>query len=348
MKKPARWSPQQAHDWYNAQPWLVGCNYTPRTAINQLEMWQKNTFKPSIIRQELKWASNIGMNTARVFLHDLLWLQDREGFLKRIDNVLKIADRQRIGVMLVIFDSVWDPFPHPGRQREPVPGVHNSGWVQSPGMAILQNERKFNRLKRYVTDVVKHFGKDPRVRSWDLWNEPDNTSPRDLCNTKAEIVAKRLPQVFEWARSAKPSQPLTCGVWAGDWTSRATLKPIEKLQIDLSDVISFHCYGPADDVERRIVQLQQYGRPLLCTEFMSRTTGSTFQTVLPVLKKHRVGAYCWGLVDGRTQTKYPWDSWKKPYTKEPNPWFHEVFRADGSPYDRAEVRLIKSLTSATP
>ena len=48
-----RWSAQQADDWYAGQPWLVGCNYTPRTAINQLEFWQAETFDPRTIDEEL-------------------------------------------------------------------------------------------------------------------------------------------------------------------------------------------------------------------------------------------------------------------------------------------------------
>jgi hypothetical protein len=343
-----RWSTQRARDWYDGMPWLIGCNYTPRTAINQLEMWQAETFSPRVIRQELAWASAIGMNTIRIFLHDLPWQADSRGFLKRIDQVLDIAHRQGVGAMVVFFDSVWHPFPQPGPQREPERGVHNSGWVQSPGVAVLREEKAFNRLKGYVTGIVKHFADDPRVQVWDVWNEPDNSNTmsyglRDVGDQKPELAAKLLPRVFEWVRSAKPSQPVTSGVWAGDWATPQTLKPHEKVQIENSDVISFHCYGPPDDMETRIRQLQQYERPLLCTEFMSRGSGSTFQAVLPVLKKHHVAAYCWGLVNGRTQTIYPWDSWQRPYLKEPKPWFHDVFRADGSPYHRAEVRVIQSL-----
>jgi hypothetical protein len=333
-------------------PWLVGCNYTPRTAINQLEMWQQDTFSPKVIAEELKWAADLGMNTIRIFLHDLLWYQDAQGFLKRINRVLGIADRLGIGAVIVFFDSVWHPFPRSGVQREPEAGVHNSGWVQSPGLTVLRDAKAFNRLKSYVTGVVKHFHDDPRIQVWDVWNEPDNSNamsygPRDAGGEKPELATKWLPRVFEWVRAAKPSQPVTSGIWAGDWARPKTLKPHEKLQVELSDVISFHCYGAADDIETRIRQLQQYKRPLLCTEFMSRGSGSTFQTVLPILNKHRVAAYCWGLVNGRTQTIYPWDSWQKPCVREPRPWFHDVFHADGSPYSRAEVRVIKSLAIQT-
>ncbi|HEX8342126.1 MAG TPA: cellulase family glycosylhydrolase [Tepidisphaeraceae bacterium] len=350
---PTPWTRKRANDWYAGHPWLVGCNYAPRTAINQLEMWQGDTFDPATINQELKWAASLGFNTVRIFLHDLLWQQEEKKFLARIDKVLGIAQKHGIRVMLVFFDSVWHPFPSLGKQREPEPGVHNSGWVQSPGLTVLRDEARFNALESYVTGVIDRFKDDPRVLIWDVWNEPDNPNslsygPRDLGLGKEQLVANLLPRVFDWARAAKPTQPLTCGIWLGDWSSDETFKPHEKLQVELSDVISFHNYGNADDTERRIEQLRRYKRPLLCTEYMSRGTGSTFETVLPVLKKYNVGAYNWGFVAGRTQTNYPWDSWQRPYVEEPDPWFHEIFHPDGRPYRQAEIDCITALTERGP
>src|SRR5688572_1127039 len=132
-----QWTPQQANAWHAKQPWLVGCNFSPSSAINQLEMWQADTWDPETIDRELGWAADLGFNSVRVFLHDIPWKQDREGFLKRVDKFLDLADKHDIGVMICIFDSVWDPYPKAGKQREPRPFVHNSGWVQSPGAEIL-------------------------------------------------------------------------------------------------------------------------------------------------------------------------------------------------------------------
>ncbi len=344
------WTKKKANDWYRDLPWLVGCNYSPRNAINQLEMWQADTFSPALIDEELKWASSIGMNSIRVFLHDLLWKQDARKFLARIDKFLGIAHKHGIGTMIVFFDSVWHPFPYAGKQRDPEPGVHNSGWAQSPGVDVLQDYARFEQLHEYVTGVIRHFADDPRVVVWDLWNEPDNPNAmsygvRDLGPGKAKIVSQLIPKVFAWARAGKPSQPLTSGIWLGDWASEATMKEHERVQIGQSDVISFHDYGRPDHIERKVIDLQRYKRPMICTEYMSRGTGSTFEGVLPVLKKHKVGAFCWGLVAGKTQTKYPWDSWQRPYRTEPSPWFHEVFHPDGRPYRSEEVDVIASLTN---
>ena len=154
-----------------------------------------------------------------------------------------------------------------------------------------------------------------------------------------------LPKAFAWARAAKPSQPLTSGVWQGDWSSDARLTPIARVQLEQSDVISFHNYDGPEKLEAAIKSLQRLGRPLLCTEYMARGNGSTFQGSLPVLKKYNVAAINWGLVEGKAQTHLPWDSWQKPYVgREPSVWFHEVFRNDGSPYKAEEVIAIRGIT----
>ena len=114
-----QWTKDQANAWYVRMPWLVGANYIPSTAINQLEMWQADTFDPATIDRELGWAQELGFNSMRVFFHDLLWEQDREGLLKRMDQFLAIADKHGIGVMFVPLDAVWDPFPKARQAAEP-------------------------------------------------------------------------------------------------------------------------------------------------------------------------------------------------------------------------------------
>src|SRR5579872_5619572 len=168
-----RWSEQKIVEWYGQQPWLVGANYIPATSINQLEMWQADTFDPRRIDLELGWAQGLGMNTARVFLHDLLWQQDAAGFERRIDEFLQITSKHHIKPILVLFDAVWDPRPRLGKQRAPVPRVHNSGWVQSPGAEQLADPSAYPRLEVYVKGVIGAFARDDRILAWDLWNEPN-------------------------------------------------------------------------------------------------------------------------------------------------------------------------------
>ena len=342
-----RWSATRANDWYARQPWLVGSNYIPATDINELEMWQAETFDPQRIDLELGWAQAIGLNTMRVFLHDLPWQQDAAGFQKRIETFLAIADKHHIRILFVLFDSVWDPNPHLGKQPAPRPGVHNSGWVQSPGAAALGDPAQIPRLEAYVKGVVGAFAKDPRVVGWDVWNEPSNvnTGNYDDLPGKKEIIRNLLPQVFAWAREAGASQPLTSGVWDGDWSSPDTLDPIEKVQIEQSDVISFHNYGKPAAFLKSVRELKAYHRPILCTEYMARPNGSTFQGILPIAKREHVAAINWGMVGGKTQTYLPWDSWKHPYIDhQPKVWFHEIFRTDGTPYSAKETDFIRKIT----
>jgi hypothetical protein len=344
-----RWSAEKANAWYEKQPWLVGCNFLPSTAINQLEMWQADTWDPATIDRELGWAGSIGFNTVRVFLHELPWQEDREGFHKRLEEFLAICDKHKIRPLVVFFDGVWDPDPQSGLQRRPRTGVHNSGWVQSPGRVVLVDNAKQDALEPYVTDVIKRYGQDKRVLGWDLFNEPDNPNtnsygPMELKN-KDEVAARLVRKSFEWARAASPSQPLTVGVWRLEhWDKPVQLNQVHRAAVELSDVISFHDYAKPDVTKRRINELKSYGRPLLCTEFMARGNGSTFEEALPIFKKEKVAAYCWGLVDGKSQTIYPWPTWQMPILGEPDPWHHDIFRADGKPYRENEVKFIREIT----
>ena len=347
-----KWSEQQARDWYAKQSWLVGANYNPASAINQLEMWQADSFDPKRIDLELGWAEGLGMNTMRVFLHDLLWQQDADGFKRRLDQFLTIAARHRIKPMFVLFDSVWDPDAKLGKQRAPRPGVHNSGWVQSPNRTTLQDPAAVSRLEAYVKGVVGAFARDQRILAWDIWNEPDNENHGSYNQlepkNKVELVTALLPRAFAWAREAKAEQPLTSGVWKGDWSTPEKMTAMDRLQIDLSDVITFHNYDSPTEFEKRINWLKRYNRPLICTEYMARGNGSFFFGSMPVGKVHNVGMINWGFVQGKTQTHLPWDSWQRPYVdREPAVWFHEVFRNDGKPYMVEEVEFIRRMTGKT-
>ncbi|MDM3870068.1 cellulase family glycosylhydrolase [Porticoccus sp. W117] len=348
-----RWSAEQANKWYAEQPWPTGFNYAPRYAINQLEMWQKETFDPEVIDQELGWASEIGFNMARVFLHDLLWEQDRKGFLKRVDQFLAIADKHNIKVMLVLFDDVWDPFPKLGKQRSPIPHTHNSGWVQGPGKAILGDYDRHDELQSYVQGIVSRYGQDERVAIWDLYNEPGNTNPNSYdiveLGNKHRYSLQLIKKVFRWAREVQPSQPITSSIWRsndGKWVGEDPQSPyrgLYRFMLDHSDILTFHVYSDLQATQSLVSALQQHGRPLLCTEYMARETGSTFENIMPYFADNKVGAIHWGFVSGKSQTIYPWRSWPEAFSGEADPWFHDLLRADGTPYSDKEVALIKAL-----
>lgn len=325
-----RWSAEKANTWYDSQPWYRGANFTPSTAINQLEFWQAETFDTGTIDRELGWAADIGMNIMRVYLHHLAWELDPEGLKQRMDEYLSIAKKHGISTLFVFFDDCWNPTYQAGLQPEPKIGTHNSGWLQDPGELIYSDTGLMAVLESYVKDILTTFKNDERIVLWDLYNEPGNSG---YGNKSKEL----LTNVFIWARAINPSQPISVGVWNKD------LVELNQIQLDNSDVITYHNYSNATDHQAAIDTLKLLGRPLFCTEYMARKFGSTFQDIMPMLKENKIGAINWGLVDGKTNTKYAWGDVIEG-GGDPELWFHEIFRKDGTPYKVEEVEVIRSLT----
>ena len=315
---PDRWPVEKAVAWYAAQPWLVGCNFLPGTAVNDVEMWQAESFDAETIGRELGWAHDLGFNTVRVFLNYAVWEADPSGLLQRFDRFLDIADQRGIRAMPILFDDCFKPEPRVGRQDDPVPGVHNSQWVRSPGVRRAADPACRPMLERYVKDLVGGFGHDRRVVIWDLYNEPAKTS---------------LPLVeatFRWAREAKPGQPL-----ASCWIAEP-----------LSDLVNLHHYGPIESLKKAVEGARKSGRPVIVSEWMARPHGSRFETNLPFLKAEKIACWSWGLVAGRTQTYFPWGS--QPGASEPPLWFHDILRKDGTPYNEREAAAIRYVTGVSP
>ena len=374
-----RWSEKRIWDWYDNLPWLVGTNFITSSSINQLEFWQEKTFDVSLIEKELKFSASIGMNTHRVFLHDLLWQQDSIGFLERINKFLEISERNEIKTLFVFFDDVWHPLPKLGKQPKAIPNVHNSGWVQSPGARILYDTLNHDKLESYIKGVVSKFANDSRIIGWDLYNEPgqkgiashniskertielyrkigleiteDNYSNYDLNridpkDKKQVYTLSLLKKTVKWVREINPSQPITIGIYEWDvkWDDKNNLSELNKYILNNSDIISFHSYGSKNEVLRRVNELENYNRPLLCTEYIAREYQNTFENILPIFNDNKIGAYNWGLVSGKTNTIYPWKSWDSTYTQPPKKWHHDIFYRDGNPYSSDEIEFIKSLT----
>lgn len=325
------WSKEKANEWYQQWGWLRGCDFIPSTAINQLEMWQSETFDTVTIDKELGWASAIGLNCMRVYLHHAAWEIDPEGFKTRIDKYLEIADKHNISTIFVFFDDCWNPSYKTGKQPEPKIGIHNSGWLQDPGELIYKDTTLIVTLEKYVKDILTHFSTDKRILLWDLYNEPGNS---DWGNKSLNLVKN----VFLWGREINPMQPLSIGVW-----DEEELEDLTKYQLENSDIITYHDYNPYEEHVQRIERLKKNGKPMICTEYMARTRNSTFETIMPLLKKENIGAINWGLVSGKTNTIYAWDT-PMENGSEPPLWFHDIFRKDGTPYKVEEVELIKKLT----
>ncbi len=326
-----KWPVSKANEWYARQGWLRGCNFQPSTAINQLEMFQAETFDTATINRELGWAEDLGFNVMRVYLHHLLWTADKVGFKKRLDTYLAISSKHGIKTLFVFFDDCWNDTAWVGKQPEPKTGVHNSGWVRDPGTMIYNYPDTIKVLEAYVKDVLTAFKNDKRVLMWDLYNEPGNSGQ----------LGKSMPllqKVFAWARDVNPSQPVSSGVWAHG----KDFANLNKFQLDNADIITYHNYAYIDDHKAAIDTLKKFLRPVICTEYMARRTGSLFQLIMPLLKKENMGAINWGFVSGKTNTIYAWGTPVKDGS-EPALWFHDIYRKDGTPFSRDEVMFIKKL-----
>ncbi|MDR3714497.1 MAG: 1,4-beta-xylanase [Puia sp.] len=324
------WSKEKAVQWYKQWGWLCGSNFIPSTAINQLEMWQKETFDPATIDRELGYAQSIGFNTMRVFLHHLAWQEDPEGFKSRMKRFLEIASKHHITPLFVFFDDCWSETYKAGKQPAPKPGIHNSGWIRDPGKLYYDDPTLVVLLEKYVKDVLTTFKHDKRILLWDLYNEAGNSD----YNTKSLPLLKK---VFSWGRQVNPDQPLSAGLFSSDEHE------MNRFLLDNDDVITYHNYDPEQGHAAAIDTLETYGRPLICTEYMARTRNSTFAGIMPLLKSRNVGAINWGFVSGKTNTIYAWDT-PIPDGSEPKIWFHDIFRRDGTPFSKDEITLIKSLT----
>jgi hypothetical protein len=323
------------------EKWWVGCNFIPSTAVNQLEMWQRDTFDLTTIRRELGWAHDLGFNAVRVFLHDLVWQSDAAGFVERMRAYLDAAAAQGISTLFVFFDDCWH-HPQGGVQPPPIPDTHNSQWVQSPGDAVVADPSGWDRLRQYVQGVISAFGHDARVMGWDLYNEPGGGLGHEITPClRANASMPLVQQAFMWARDVSPSQPLTSGVF----DNHPNCGALRGFQLGAADVISFHRYADpewhpsvADDVR----ELRGTRRPLICTEYMARPLNSRFENHLAEFNEAGVGCFNWGLVGGKTQTYVPWS------TQPRCEWFHDILRPGGEPYSIREAAIIRCLTGIQP
>lgn len=337
-----RWSEAKANEWYDGIEWPVGCDYVPSYAANQFEMWQDSSWDPERIDLELGWAEGLGFNTVRIFLHDQLWAADPDGFFAKVDDFLGIADSHGISTLPTLFTNGGSEDRHIDEDAEPVPGIHNSLWAQSPGASIVNDPSRWGDVERYEKAVLKRFGKDNRIIAWCIYNEPENN---DACNT-----LPLLKEVFRWAREVNPEQPLTATVVTNPFVRpKRHMKrlPLISFICENSDIMSFHSYDDSTAMADFITLMKGYNRPVFCTEYLGRQRGSTFESSLPLLKADKVAAYSFGLAAGRTQLRYEWndvvDGKKVPFTTEPELWFHDILHEDGSPWDSSEVAFLKEI-----
>ena len=333
-----RWSEEKAWAWYDAQPWPVGCVFMPSYGGTPVEIWGKDYFQPEVVDKELGLAEGLGFNAIRLFLCDIVWQDDPKGFMDRLEETVRLADKHGLRILMTFFTyggTIKNPYLGP--QPQPVPGVHNSVWMSSPGRDVVNDPSRWGPIERYLKAVMKRYRNDPRILAWCLYNEPENTKGFD--------TLPFLEAVYRWAREVNPSQPLTSPMIAMP-TWGTYNKPISDFICANSDIISFHNYNALPSCSKFVDYALQYGRPVLCSEWMARTRGSDYFSILPLFKEKKIGSFSYGLVNGKQQCQYPWnpigeDGQPVPFTEEPEVWFHDLFRPDLTPYSEDEVRFIR-------
>lgn len=335
--RKGRWSEEKANEWYYSQDWAVGCDYVVSDAINQIEMWQESTFNPELIDRELAVAQDLGFNTIRLFLHDLVYEADPKGFKQRVARVLDICESHGIKVVMTFFTNggKFDGIAL-GEQPGPTPGIHNPEWRQTPGAAAVNDPAQWPRLEKYVKDILRTFRKDKRIYCWCLYNEPEN-------DNRGANSLPLMRETFRWGWEVNPDQPLTApyaSLMAND--DRSNLAVWGFLS-ENCDIMSFHCYNPVNVLmDKYITPLKKMNRPIICTECVGRPANTLFD-MYAICRKENIGVLSFGLFDSRMQCKFHWDS--KKGAKEPKVWFHDIFRADGAPYDQKEIDFIKAITA---
>jgi hypothetical protein len=321
------WPPDRAWAWFKSQPLPIGCNYIPANSISYTEMWMGYDFDPKLIDDELMLAQDIGFNSVRVVLSYVVWEAEPDAFKQRFEKFLDVCHQHNIKVMVCFFDDCeFGPIQDPvfGPQPGVVVGWYANGWTPSPGRQRAHDPQMLPKLEQYVKDVMMAHRDDPRILCWDLYNEAGNTGLGDAS-------LPLLKAVFGWAREVNPTQPITSCIWSGQ------LWNIDNFIKTHSDIISFHNYSPAAGLRGEIHDLKGLGRPLICSEWMNRNADSKVATCLPVLVEERVGAFNWGLVNGKTQTDLNWGH--RPGQPPPPLWQHDLFHNDHTPYDQNELDL---------
>ena len=330
-----RWSEEKVKEWYARQTWPVGVNYVAATAINQIEMWQAESFDHETMDREMALVEDLGMNTVRIFLYDLVWQVEPDGFKERLNLFFDICEKHHLKVIVTFFTNGGkpnQPEAKMGKQPESVQGVHNSGWLQTPKAEVVNDPSKWQPIEKYVKDIITTFKDDNRILMWCLYNEPQNT------NRGADGIGL-LRAAFRWARSVNPSQPLTSPLWG--IPAKGSALDIISFLGENCDVITFHCYKDSEEIEAFIKMLKRFNRPIICTEYMGRPE-STFEEIMPILKRENIGAISWGLTGGKCNFHVHWSS--QTGDPEPEIWFHDIYRIDGTPYSEREIQFIKKMT----
>jgi len=345
--------------WYKAHDWISGFNFIPSGAMDGV-LWMlqeydhENAFREA--SKEIALAARMGFNSVRVFMPFYLWRVEHDSYMKNLEQFIQLLDSYHMTLMPVLFNdccvskSMYKD-PVLGKQPEPVPGYFGGSNVtpfdddtqngDTVGYDIVDEPDMEPQVKAYVQEMARVYGQDDRILIWNIWNEAGNSQ-------RMEKSVPLMRKVFAWMREADVKQPLTADVWGAGadhpygWLKNPGIyAEVERVAIELSDIITFHFYGDYTHARQYISILKEYGRPLINTEWMHRPYRSIIQTHMPLWKREKVGSYFFGFVNGKAQFNYVWEFIKKLPDIDTRLWMHDIFHSDFTPYDEDEIRVIE-------
>ena len=347
-----QWSKEKAWEWYNKQPWIRGFNGYPSNCVNRIAIWQEYNHKEVFEQMEAEFAlaKETGFNAVRAIIQFEVWYYEHDSFMNNLEEYFTLADKYGLKVMLTLGNDCTVPkerfIPvkfgeqkvdwgyHSGIKR----GPHAAGLV-GPGYCLLDEPEIEGKYYEMVHELAKKYAHDSRLQIWDVWNEPGN-GRRDNLSMNA------MKKFFEIIRSYDPIQPLTADCWSytEEWEPK---REMEKLALELSDVITFHYYGSYENMVQLIEKLKEdYDRPLINNEWLNRIDDNNVKEIFPLFYLEKIGSYHWGLIAGYSQTYEPWGWYFVEYLKDGSTldltkWQHDLYRFNGLPYDPKEIKTIK-------
>jgi len=347
------WSKERANEWYNARPWIRGCNFMGSDCANRIDQWQEEGFEErlAVADTELELVAKTGFNSVRIIPEFFVWKHQHDGFMDRFERYIATAAKHGISCMIVFGNDCMPPKEealrrlHLGKQNVDW-GYHGGrkvsqhGAQPGPGYHLLDEPELAKEHYEWVREIVTKYKDDERVIMWDVFNEPGNSNRKNLS-------MPHLKEFFRIIREINPIQPLTVGIWN---TSKGLggISEIERYALENSDIISFHNYGSYIENVKLIKELKTFGRPIINTEWLARCLDNNVQEIFPLFYLENIGCYNWGFVAGKYQTYEPWNSVWEQYEENPDmkwdftKWFHDLYRPNLRPYDPKEIELIKT------
>lgn len=350
-----KWSRDKAWEWYNSRPWIRGFNGYPSNCANKVAIWQEYNHDEveRQIEYEFDLAKKTGFNAVRAILSFEVWLYQHDSFMNNLERYLALASKYGIGVMIVLGNDCLVPKElyafklgeqkvdwgyHSGLKRGQHAGCHTTH-----GYALHDEPEYAEKFIQMVNEISAKYAKDERILIWDVWNEPGNSMRGDL---SLEIMEKSFAAI----RSHGNIQPATAGAYryASHGQFRVDAK-IELRALELSDIVSFHCYQPVDDLVGIIEALREdYGRPIINSEWLNRIFENSIHRIMPIFYLENIGSFHWGLIQGYSQTYEPvlpiYDMADADPKYDTRLWMHDLYHFNGRPYDKSEIELIQTLS----